>query len=1118
MKILKPQWVSHGGLSIYSIDIHPDGTRVATGGGDAKIKIWSMAPISLLEVEEDTGIPKLLCSIENAHFHSVNSVKWSKDGKYLASGSDDKLCMIWGLSNNNSLIKNTSENWVCVATLRGHASDISEVSWSPDNKYIATCSFDKSIIIWETNKFQMVSKLEEHKGFVKGLTWDPLGRYLASQSEDKSLIIWRTSDWVVETIVTEPFKHSGNSFFLRPSWTPDGQFIVATHGINNATHTGVLVSRTDWDIGLDLVGHRKAVVVSRCSSKIYKDFKSRDQKFCLILLGGQDSTLSLWSSSSPRSLMVTRSLFDQCIQDISWCSDGYSFVACSTDGTVGYISLDPEEIGGSPIGPEEKQIFFKNYYGDAVTIDKEGNVIYGAAGGNLSSAANSGSHAILPENPDQLAMEESNANGVGSGVGGGGSGGINNQNGGSGENHSKTNSTSTLQPTQLAMQNQKQTIMPGGKRRITPIFIGSSSQNITKPQPVAIPLHLQQLQHSSSSLKPIGNEPMETDSSNKTSSSSSSSSTTTTTTTATTTTTTTEKTATPTKMTPMVPFGLNKLNGTIDGSNDRFSHPRIKDNHNHNHHIRHRDNHKSSHHDKSDRDKSDRDDQSTKHTTPNIGGGGGGSNSSNKRRSAEPEPTISITSSKKKKSSSNKQQQQQQQQQIDQNQNSQFINSNYNNNNNNTIISTVIPTGFSIPLPTLTNKISKKLIDQPIQTSALNNRLFPTMTPNTTTTSGVGGSIIIDVNITEQELQDNTVEYFSVIRYLSFETQLWENRIAGRITLITGNKNWCAATTLDSLLYIFNKNGTIIMSNIVPRNQLSFLESNKTNHLLAITCDGFVCVWNVLKKKVELSNRELPFLKNRDSLTIKHAMVTEESGKPIITFSNGDSFVYSSDVGEWVKITDRLGALSEYNSNDTTNTGILSTLQNNNRINSIINSNITNNISNQQQQQQQQQPSVSNLLSLSNSEPQQQQQQLSTSLFLEKQLWLAQVLESSLEYKHWLLIYTKYLTNCCNIVKLTDLCTDLLGPSSTLNDRHHHHHHNHTTGMSMESNPFSNNSLSIPWESTILGLSKRSLLKEILPIMAGNRTLQRMVGQFKESLNAFSKNILIDPFDTLLNK
>jgi len=33
MKLIKPDWVSHAGAAIYSIDIHPDGTRFATGGG-----------------------------------------------------------------------------------------------------------------------------------------------------------------------------------------------------------------------------------------------------------------------------------------------------------------------------------------------------------------------------------------------------------------------------------------------------------------------------------------------------------------------------------------------------------------------------------------------------------------------------------------------------------------------------------------------------------------------------------------------------------------------------------------------------------------------------------------------------------------------------------------------------------------------------------------------------------------------------------------------------------------------------------------------------------------------------------------------------------------------------
>lgn len=32
MKFFKPTWVSHDGNPIFSVDIHPDGTRFATGG------------------------------------------------------------------------------------------------------------------------------------------------------------------------------------------------------------------------------------------------------------------------------------------------------------------------------------------------------------------------------------------------------------------------------------------------------------------------------------------------------------------------------------------------------------------------------------------------------------------------------------------------------------------------------------------------------------------------------------------------------------------------------------------------------------------------------------------------------------------------------------------------------------------------------------------------------------------------------------------------------------------------------------------------------------------------------------------------------------------------------
>nr|XP_018912523.1 PREDICTED: protein HIRA-like [Bemisia tabaci] len=202
MKIFKPAWVNHGneGMGIFSIDIHPDGSRFATGGqgeDSGRVTIWNMAPITAEKVEKDEKVPKMLCQLDN-HLACVNSVRWSFSGRYLASGGDDKLVMVWSFSKyaggSNPAFgsggKMNAESWRCISTLRGHNGDVLDLAWSPHDVWLATCSVDNTIIIWDADKLpQMVTILKGHTGLVKGVTWDPVGKYLSSQSDDKSLRI-----------------------------------------------------------------------------------------------------------------------------------------------------------------------------------------------------------------------------------------------------------------------------------------------------------------------------------------------------------------------------------------------------------------------------------------------------------------------------------------------------------------------------------------------------------------------------------------------------------------------------------------------------------------------------------------------------------------------------------------------------------------------------------------------------------------------------------------------------------------------------------------------------------------------------------------------------------------
>ena len=58
-----PLNISSDGHPIYSLDVHPEGNRLATAGYDGKIKLWALKPIRIEDVEKDASAPKLLCAL-----------------------------------------------------------------------------------------------------------------------------------------------------------------------------------------------------------------------------------------------------------------------------------------------------------------------------------------------------------------------------------------------------------------------------------------------------------------------------------------------------------------------------------------------------------------------------------------------------------------------------------------------------------------------------------------------------------------------------------------------------------------------------------------------------------------------------------------------------------------------------------------------------------------------------------------------------------------------------------------------------------------------------------------------------------------------------------------------
>ena len=101
MLVDKPKWISHADENgattpIYGLDIHPDGSRLATAGGDRKVKVWNMAPVRDAAMEADESVPKLLATLV-IHVGAVNCVRFNRSGRFIASGSDDHNVMLFQL-------------------------------------------------------------------------------------------------------------------------------------------------------------------------------------------------------------------------------------------------------------------------------------------------------------------------------------------------------------------------------------------------------------------------------------------------------------------------------------------------------------------------------------------------------------------------------------------------------------------------------------------------------------------------------------------------------------------------------------------------------------------------------------------------------------------------------------------------------------------------------------------------------------------------------------------------------------------------------------------------------------------------------------------------------------
>lgn len=119
----------------------------------------------------------------HGHTRDIRSLDFSKDSKFIISGSNDGSTQIWDM-------KTGGRNILSIIELEDLDPAITSIALSPDNRWVAIGSHDTTVRIWDTRTGCLVERLRGHMDSISSVAFNPDGDGIVTRSFDKFVKYW----------------------------------------------------------------------------------------------------------------------------------------------------------------------------------------------------------------------------------------------------------------------------------------------------------------------------------------------------------------------------------------------------------------------------------------------------------------------------------------------------------------------------------------------------------------------------------------------------------------------------------------------------------------------------------------------------------------------------------------------------------------------------------------------------------------------------------------------------------------------------------------------------------------------------------------------------------------
>jgi WD40 repeat protein len=188
---------------VLAIDFSPDGTLLATGGGEpsrsGEVKLW------------ETGKGLLVHTFDTLHSDTVYALRFSPDGTRLASASADKFVKVVSVADRKPL-----------RSLEGHTNYVMAVDWKSDGKQIISGGADNVLKLWDYEPGEQIRTLQAAGKQVTFLRWIAGKPEVLGACGDAQVRVWNPDNGGIPRSFTGP-----GDYVYGVAASADGSRVVA---------------------------------------------------------------------------------------------------------------------------------------------------------------------------------------------------------------------------------------------------------------------------------------------------------------------------------------------------------------------------------------------------------------------------------------------------------------------------------------------------------------------------------------------------------------------------------------------------------------------------------------------------------------------------------------------------------------------------------------------------------------------------------------------------------------------------------------------------------------------------------------------------------------------------